>query len=271
MRGETPSEDQGRGRGRHRNSIEIGLKGAGRLERSDRVPLYYQLGEILKQRLESGAWPPDTLFPPERELEEHFGVSRAVVRPALELLERDGAIYRRRGSGTYVAQPKRSVQMKSLLGRLRDGPDGLSILQLRESYRDETTAAALGLGDDQPVARVTALLTLDLPVCIVDSSFAPGSMPWVLAAARSLGAGEMPVRREWPRPTRVEGILEGSSCGPWTASRLGVRTGDPALVGRLVQFGTPARGRRERPLELTRIVARSDVAEFRFSDRGGER
>lgn len=267
MRGETPSENREGTGGRRRNATEIGLEGVRHLERSAEVPLYYQLGEILKQRLETGAWPAGTRFPPERELEEHFGVSRAVVRPALELLERDGVIYRRRGSGTYVAAPKRPVEIAGLLTRLRDGPDGISILQIRDRLRDETSAAVLGLDPDRPLARVTALLAADLPICILDSAFAPESMPWVLAAARSLAAGEMPRRRGWPRPTRVEGVFEGSSCGPWTASRLGVRTGDPALIGRLVQFGIPARGRRERPLEWTRIVARSDIAEFRFSDR----
>jgi hypothetical protein len=47
---------------------------------------------------------------------------------------------------------------------------------------------------------------------------------------------------------------------------LGVRTGDPALIGRLVQYGTPADQSRERPVELTRIIARSDISQLHYEE-----
>jgi GntR family transcriptional regulator len=41
-------------------------------------------------------------LPPEPELAEQFGVSRGTVRQALTILEREGFIFRRQGSGTFV-------------------------------------------------------------------------------------------------------------------------------------------------------------------------
>lgn len=253
----------------------IGLEGLRRPERGGKVPLYYQLGEILKQRLEGGGWEPGTLFPSEREIEEHFGVSRAVVRPALSLLERDGDIYRRRGSGTYVAAPKRRVPIRGLIRSLvedRFSESQIVVLRIREQTNDQTIADFLKVSSGQTVAQVTSMLRLDKPICLIDSFFPVERVPWLLAAAISVQGGEQPVLGESPRLTRLDISFESSSCGPWTAKILGVRTGDPALVGRLLQHGAPdgvlGGQSRERPVELTRIVARSDISQFHFKAAG---
>ncbi|HSS34618.1 MAG TPA: GntR family transcriptional regulator [Solirubrobacterales bacterium] len=249
----------------------IGLDGLRRPERGGQVPLYYQLGEILKQKLEEGGWEPGTLFPSERELEEYFGVSRAVVRPALDLLERDGAIYRRRGSGTYVAAPKRLVPIRGLIRSLQEdrfSSSRIAVLRIRQQTNDQTIADFLDVSRGQTVAQVTSILRVDKPICILDSFFPAELVPWLLGAARSLKGGEKPVLGEPLRLTRTDVSFEGSSCGPWTAKLLGVRTGDSALVGRILQHGTPADQSSERPVELTRIVARSDISQFHFEAAG---
>jgi DNA-binding GntR family transcriptional regulator len=250
----------------------IGLDGLRRPERGGQVPLYYQLGEILKQKLEEeGGWGPDTLFPSERELEEYFGVSRAVVRPALDLLERDGAIYRRRGSGTYVAAPKRLVPIRGLIRSLRGdrlSDSRIAVLRIRRQTNDQTIADFLDVSRGQTVAQVTSILRIDKPICLLDSFFPVERVPWLLGAALSLKGGELPILGESPRLTRLNVSFESSSCGPWTANILGVRTGDPALIGRLLQYGTPPDQSRERPVELTRIVARSDISQFHFEAAG---
>jgi DNA-binding GntR family transcriptional regulator len=249
----------------------IGLDGLRRPERGGQVPLYYQLGEILKQRLEGGGWEPGTLFPSERELEEHFRVSRAVVRPALSLLERDGAIFRRRGSGTYVADPKRLVPIRGLIRSLledRLSDSRLAVLRIRRQTNDQTIADFLDVAAGQTVSQVTSILRVDKPICLLDCFFPVERVPWLLGAAVSLRGGERPVLGESPRLTRLDVSFEGSSCGPWTAKILGVRTGAPALVGRLLQYGVPADQGRERPVELTRIVARSDISQFHLEAAG---
>lgn len=267
MEEKPPSGARRKSSGRPKRASLIRLEGVRRPEPGGQVPLYYQLGEILKEKLEGGDWEPGTLLPSERELEEHFGVSRAVVRPALGLLERDGAIYRRRGSGTYVAAPKRPVPIKGLLRfLLEDGlsPSRIGVLRIRQQTNDQTIAGFLDVARGQTVAQVTSILRIDKPVCLIDSFFSPQRVPWLLGAAASLKAGKLPALGERLRLTRLDGSLEGSSCGPWTARILGVRTGDPALVSRLLQYGVPAGQSRECPVELTRIVARSDISQFHF-------
>ena len=45
-------------------------------------------------------------IPSERQLSTDFGVSRLTVRAALDDLEREGYVVRRRGAGTFVSEPK---------------------------------------------------------------------------------------------------------------------------------------------------------------------
>src|SRR5215213_9369613 len=45
-------------------------------------------------------------IPSERQLTADLGVSRLTVRAALDELVRDGYLIRRRGSGTFVSEPK---------------------------------------------------------------------------------------------------------------------------------------------------------------------
>src|SRR5213080_965654 len=45
-------------------------------------------------------------IPSERQLSVDLGVSRLTVRAALDDLVRDGLLVRRRGSGTFVSEPK---------------------------------------------------------------------------------------------------------------------------------------------------------------------
>ncbi|WP_373229831.1 GntR family transcriptional regulator [Cohnella sp.] len=65
-------------------------------------PLYSQIIEILRGYIERGEYVPDQQLPTEVELAEQFGVSRITSKRALIELEREGLIYRRRGSGSFV-------------------------------------------------------------------------------------------------------------------------------------------------------------------------
>src|SRR6476469_8077734 len=47
-----------------------------------------------------------TAIPSERQLSVDLGVSRLTVRAALDELVREGYLVRRRGSGTFVREPK---------------------------------------------------------------------------------------------------------------------------------------------------------------------
>lgn len=69
---------------------------------SKNKPLYMIILEDLKARILNGEFKADQQLPTEVELAEQSGVSRITSKRALIELEREGLIYRKRGSGSYV-------------------------------------------------------------------------------------------------------------------------------------------------------------------------
>lgn len=65
-------------------------------------PLYLQVAAIFRRNIQLGLWSRGAQVPALDTLVETLGVSRATVRQAFGLLEREGLIHRSRGSGTYV-------------------------------------------------------------------------------------------------------------------------------------------------------------------------
>lgn len=63
---------------------------------------YKKIGEELKQELRSGKFKVGDRLPPERDIAEQFGVSRTVIREALIMLEIEGWVGVKKGSGVYI-------------------------------------------------------------------------------------------------------------------------------------------------------------------------
>ncbi|MHB9863252.1 GntR family transcriptional regulator [Streptomyces sp. YIM S03343] len=71
-------------------------------------PKYWHLKTVLSQALET-EFAVGEILPNERDLAARFGVARATLRQALEQLELEGRLQRRRGVGTTVAPPRVGV------------------------------------------------------------------------------------------------------------------------------------------------------------------
>lgn len=70
------------------------------------IPYYIQLMDILREKVQQKEWAPGDQIPGEKDLCEHYQVSRTVVRQALREMEFDGVISRQKGKGTFIAPPK---------------------------------------------------------------------------------------------------------------------------------------------------------------------
>jgi GntR family transcriptional regulator len=255
-------------RGRPKRSADVSLAGSASLDRNSEVPLYFQLAAALKVMLEAEPWEPGARFASERELEEEFKVSRAVIRPALDLLVGDGAIFRVKGSGAFVAPPRHEVDVRGLVGLWfeRRNNSTVTVLSARERKPDRTVARFLAIDDLQtPIAHVHAVIDFGRPsVCLIDSFSPVADVPWLLPTARALAADAAPPRPNGTELTRGTISVEHTFFGEWGSSQVGATAGDPALMGRFVQLGRRLGEERERPLEFARLIYRADSAQLAF-------
>jgi GntR family transcriptional regulator len=136
------------------------------LDRNSPVPLYYQVKQILLEKLDKGTWKPGDLVPSEQELQELYGVSRITVRQALTELTHEGRFERHRGQGTFVANkplvhnPMKRISITELMRQQDIEPEW----QIRQ--RDFVTplpniSDTLGIRSNSKVYFVDFLLSAD--------------------------------------------------------------------------------------------------------------
>lgn len=95
--------------------VELGQNRVGPLNRS---LLYVQVERRIEDLLVRGRYRAGDRIPPEAELVESLGVSRATVRAGLGRLVERGLLERRQGSGTFLVRPPEGVRLRNGLERL---------------------------------------------------------------------------------------------------------------------------------------------------------
>lgn len=116
------------------------------------TPRYEEIAEYLRELVEGAE--PDARMPSESELCARFGVSRMTARQAVQTLEAEGLVYRRRGHGTFKA-PRR---IHRLLGsplsfsenmRRRGLTASSKLLEFGRIEPTDEDVDALGIGQEE--------------------------------------------------------------------------------------------------------------------------
>jgi DNA-binding GntR family transcriptional regulator len=114
-------------------------------------PKYWHLKTVLNDALDS-EFEVGEVLPNERDLAARFGVARATLRQALEQLELEGRLQRRRGVGTTVAPPRMGVSVgPSANAWPGAGRDAWATVGCVEAVAPAAIAALLGTGPEQAV------------------------------------------------------------------------------------------------------------------------
>ena len=125
-----------------------------------RRSLRHSLAQELRARIRAGEWRPGERIPSEPELARQETVSRSSMRAAITMLEEEGFVSRRHGSGTYVThRPALPNELGRNFGVSRlIASEGLEPGTLEESSGTEPAPRAVAeiLGIEEG-ARVSAL------------------------------------------------------------------------------------------------------------------
>ena len=156
-----------------------------------RRSLRHSLAQELRARIRAGEWRPGERIPSEPELARQETVSRSSMRAAITMLEEEGYVSRRHGSGTYVThRPALPNELGRNFGVSRMiASEGLEPGTVEESSGTEpaprAVAEILGIEEGERVSALRRVRTADgRPVvdvtdwCRVDH-LAPEDLPSV--------------------------------------------------------------------------------------------
>ncbi|MCA0970910.1 phosphonate metabolism transcriptional regulator PhnF [Halobacillus litoralis] len=145
------------------------------------MPMYYQIEEDLKQRMDTGEFRAGEMIPSERELSEHYDVSRMTVRQAMTNMVNDGYLYREKGKGTFVAEQKIEQPLQGMTSFTEDmkqrGMEASSrLIAFERQPATKEIAGKLALGEDADVFLVQRIRYADKKPMAVETTYLPASL-----------------------------------------------------------------------------------------------
>lgn len=142
------------------------------------VPLYTQFAERFRRMILSGDLSVGDQFPAEIDLAKKYGVARITIRNAINQLVREDLLVRRRGKGTFVAEPKIErdlVNVASFTERMqsRGIRAGAICHEINELKADDNLSKKLHVSKNSKVIEVVRIrLSNNTPVAL-ERSFLP--------------------------------------------------------------------------------------------------
>ncbi|GGE16156.1 phosphonate metabolism transcriptional regulator PhnF [Marinithermofilum abyssi] len=228
------------------------------------IPLYHQLKEILKERIESGEWNPGDQIPSENELRKRYQVSRNTVIKALDDLVREGLLHRKQGRGTFVSLPKIEHSLTGFYSFSKVlKAHGLQpkdvILALEKTCAKPSIAKHLQLKEPFDVWALQRLRCAREEPIILETSFIPRE--WVPKIEQKTlercSLYDYLEREHGIFITRAKEIFEPVLIRDYESQYLRVPTGYPALLlDRIAYDG------KDRPIEFCRSIIRGDRCRF---------
>ncbi len=232
-----------------------------RIDRNSKMPLYFQLYEILKSSIRNGKWKPGDMIPPESELVTCYKISRTTIRQVLDMLVSEGLIYRERGRGSFVAKPALEEALIHIISftddmRQRGRGPGTKVLTSELIPAPQDIAERLQIEAGEELAHLIRLrLADDEPMSIEDSYLIHRRCPGILDGDYESNSLREAIERRygisWSHAKQViRAILATSSL----AKSLSIRSGDALLYIERVSFSQQHRI----PVEFLRIYYRGD-------------
>jgi GntR family transcriptional regulator len=90
------------------------------IDKNSAIPVYHQIREQIKDDIHNGILKPNDMLLSERELCEELEISRMTVKQAMDSLMNEGLIYKKKGVGTFVSNPKIAQPLTKLTSFTND-------------------------------------------------------------------------------------------------------------------------------------------------------
>ena len=133
-----------------------------------RTPIYLQLREIIRNRIEEGEYLPGTAIPSENKLAETYGINRLTVRNAVDALVNEGILRRVQGKGVFVVGDKYEENLDEHGGFVNVMSSGTKRVSIKEQAKIYRPA-----GNNDLIFCVRHQITLDSEPLAIEDIYVP--------------------------------------------------------------------------------------------------
>jgi GntR family transcriptional regulator len=239
------------------------------LDKRHPIPLYYQLAELIRERIRGGELKPGDQLPSERELSEEAAISRMTARQAVAYLVREGVLTVKPGVGTFVAEPKLAHDALHLLSfteeMMRQGGSASSrVLEQALIVPPLQVAAELNLPSDEMVVKIVRLRMSAQTPLLLETIFVPAALcPGLEQADLSTQSFYALLEQDYGlRLNRIRQTIEATMANEYEAQLFSVEPGTPMILLEGVTYLD-----RDRPVEYVKAVYRGDRFKFELESR----
>lgn len=234
------------------------------IQRTSIIPLYYQLLEILIDQIETGLLKPGNPIPSENELCRTYGVSKNTVLQAIKTLQNKRLVYRIRGKGTYVMDPKISQNITTLLSFSSEvvGMNGAlknKAVEAKQMPALPAIARHLGIKETEPIYHIQILREVNGVPLALQTSFLPAELcPGLIDRPFDDGSLFKTLQHRFNIViTGVNETFQAVKADNYEAKLLNTAPGDPLI---LLERHSYVEG--GRVVELVRTLLRGDRCKF---------
>ncbi|MCY6381262.1 GntR family transcriptional regulator [Hoeflea prorocentri] len=265
-----------RGRGRpkfdqaHKQAADRFQQACGKISVSKTVslPLWRQLAEQLEAVIRAGELEPHSRMPSEEALKEMFGVSRTVVRNAMQTLANRGLVVKVHRKGIFVdAPPLETAFLTSNLSVYDDMVSrghqvSTNTFEFQRAEAEQEERDALQLKDDETVIRIGRLFWMDeKPITYTHMTLHGGKLPGFetlnIENRSILGL----IRERYGRRLRrCERWFRAVIAPDYVCEAMGVAPGTPMMWIESIAYEAD-----NTPLEFYRAYYNSDAASMHLS------
>jgi GntR family transcriptional regulator len=232
------------------------------IDKTSPMPLYYQIEEAIKQKIDKGEWISGTMISSEREFAENYEVSRMTVRQAITNLVNDGYLTRRKGKGTFVSGKKIEQKLLGLTSftedmKSRGFKPASKLVSFQTISANHQLAKALEIMQNDEIYEIKRVrLANDIPMAI-ETTFVPAGLLDLKEKHIKEGSLYSQVEHAGFQIDYANQSLEASIAREAESEILEISKGAPVLLIQRQTYLTTGK-----PLEVVHSVYRGDRYKF---------
>jgi GntR family transcriptional regulator len=226
------------------------------------IPAYQRIQSSIRKRIDAGQLRPGDPVTSERDLAKLHEVSLMTARHALAYLEREGIVERRRGIGTFVAEPKIHFNKlmsytEQMAGRSLVAASKILFGELIDDEPD--VAARLSLAPTEPIIKLERLRhASEEPFALETCYVSAAQFPELLSAPLHRDSLFAILERDYGvKLGYADEEIDATAADPKTSELLDVPRREPLLRIRQLIYSTSGK-----PLMYVLGIYRSDRHNF---------